>query len=79
MGFWGRLFTGCSVHDDYRERDPEGRLQLVCRTCGDRRSVLTTAIIRGPQHDPVPVKGQPKLTAVTSKGKITALRSRRSG
>ena len=59
MSFWRRVWTGCFDHDDQRERDPHGRLQLVCRTCGDRRTVLESEIVRGPQAEPAPVLGQP--------------------
>lgn len=40
MGFFKRLLTGCLRHSDTHERDAQGRYELVCETCGDRRIVL---------------------------------------
>lgn len=45
-------------HEDTRERDGETYV-LVCDRCGSRRQMLTTALIRGPRHEPAPVLGQP--------------------
>jgi hypothetical protein len=51
MSFLRRLWTACLEHDDYRERDGQGRLELVCRTCGDRRHVLEGEMLKGPQYE----------------------------
>jgi len=64
MSFLRRLWTGCLSHDDYRERDGQGRLELVCRVCGDRRHVLASAIVHGPQS-----AQQPDLGSCQTKAK----------
>lgn len=63
MTWLRRLLAGCFQHDDIRERDEQGRPLLVCRTCGDRRYMLDTAIVKGPRHEPAAVYGTPLAKA----------------
>lgn len=72
--FFVRLFTGCwFTHQDMRTRDDHGRPQLLCQTCGSRRLMLDSAVIRGPKAEPDEVLGRPKMTAVLE-SKVASLK-----
>lgn len=50
---------------------------LTCDRCGTVIQVLPQPVVKGPAHDPEPVRGQPDLHAVpakTAKPKKTPLR-----
>ena len=59
-----RLLFACWTHDRVRERDEQGRLILVCQTCGNvQRPVLDAETLKGPAHEQAEVLGQPKIKA----------------
>jgi hypothetical protein len=60
MYFLRRLFNGCTDHEDFYDRDREGKLELVCMVCGVRRYVLASPLLKGPCHAQGEVLGVPK-------------------
>jgi hypothetical protein len=64
MSFWRRLVFGCvGKHDDYRERDHDGKLELVCAVCGRRIPTFATPLVKGPCHAQGEVLGACKAKA----------------
>ena len=54
-------------HTRVRERDPQGRLILVCSECRDAVPAFSDReILRGPQHQQAPTLGQPTGKAIPS-------------
>jgi hypothetical protein len=55
-----RLIFGClGRHDDYRERDHAGKLELVCAVCGRRIPTFASPLVKGPCHAQGEVLGRP--------------------
>jgi hypothetical protein len=61
-GLLRRLIFGCLRHEDYRERDHDGKLELVCAVCGRRLPTFATPLVKGPCHAQGEVLGRPKTT-----------------
>ena len=49
---------------------------LTCQRCGTRIAVLPQAIVRGPRHDPEPVRGRPNIWAKQECPKVTKIQKR---
>lgn len=65
---WAWLCSPCLLFphaERIRERDEDGKLVLVCPTCGDVQRQLTAKIIPGPKAKPDTVPGTP-----TGKAKV---------
>lgn len=63
MTTWRQLFAGCwsGCQETIWTHDV-----LTCLRCGTVIDVLPQATVRGPAHDPEPVRGQPTGKAVVS-------------
>ncbi len=50
MSFWKRVLSGCTRHEDIRDRDHLDQPILRCQICGDVRPMLTSEVVIGPKH-----------------------------
>lgn len=59
--FLKSFFAGCwfSHGNRVRARNENGQRVLRCEDCGDEQLMLTSAIVKGPKHEPDRVAGAP--------------------